>query len=170
MKRHKILALFTPVALLWHAVPTAAQTAAAQTATPAANAAHTIVAPAAEMEWKDGPGSLPPGAQFVLLQGNPAEAGPLTLRLRFPANHQIPPHIHPASEHVTVLSGTFHVGMGERMDRTKTTALSAESFAVVPVGHAHYAFTGSEPVTLQLHSTGPWGVTYVNPADDPRKR
>jgi quercetin dioxygenase-like cupin family protein len=163
MKRHRMLALLAPIALLWQAVPAVAQTAA----TPAA---HTIVAPAAEMEWKDGPGSLPPGAQFVLLQGNPAEAGPLTLRLRFPANYQIPPHIHPAIEHVTVLSGTFHVGMGERMDRTRTTALSAGSFAVVPVGHAHYAFTGSEPVTLQLHSTGPWGVTYVNPADDPRKR
>lgn len=165
MKRHKIIALFTPVALLWQA-----GSASAQTTTPAAHASHTIVALAAGMEWKDGPGSLPPGAQFVLLQGNPAEAGPLTLRLRFPANYQIPPHFHPAIEHVTVLSGTLHVGMGERMDRTKANALSAGSLVVVPVGHAHYAFTGSEPVTLQLHSTGPWGVTYVNPADDPRKR
>lgn len=161
MTWQKIIVPFTAVALLWQTAPAAAQVA---------HASHTIVALGAEMEWKDGPGSLPPGAQFVLLQGNPAEAEPLTLRLRFPANYQIPPHFHPALEHVTVLSGTFHVGMGERMDRAKATALPAGSFAVVPVGHAHYAFTGGEPVILQLHSTGPWGVTYVNPADDPRQR
>jgi mannose-6-phosphate isomerase-like protein (cupin superfamily) len=159
--------LLTACALSGRTAPAAAQGAPAA---PTAHGSHVIVAHAPELDWKDGPGSLPPGAQIVLLQGNPAEAGPLTMRLRFPANYQIPPHFHPAVEHVTVLSGTFHVGMGERIDRSTAVALAAGSFSVVPVGHAHYAFTGSEPVTIQLHSTGPWGVTYVNPADDPRKR
>ncbi len=71
---------------------------------------------------------------------------------------------------MTVLSGTFYVGMGNQFDRSAATALSAGSFAAVPPGHAHYAFTGAEPVVIQLHSTGPWGITYLNPADDPRKR
>lgn len=150
------------------AAPDAAQAQTAHTA--ATPAAHVIVAHEAAMKWQDGPGSLPPGAQFVLLEGNPAEDGPLTLRLRFPANYRIPPHFHPAIEHVTVLSGTFHVGMGKQFDPSAATALSAGSFAVVPVEHAHYAFTGDEPVVIQLHSTGRWGVTYVSPADDPRKR
>jgi mannose-6-phosphate isomerase-like protein (cupin superfamily) len=169
MTFHTTTVLLASCVLAAYAVPTAAQSAP-PTAQAAAHAASTIVAHAASLNWTDGPGSLPAGAQVVVLQGNPAEAGPLMLRLRFPANYRIPPHFHPVIEHVTVLSGTLYIGMGEEVDRSKAVALPAGSFGVVPVEHAHYAFTTNEPVTIQLHSTGPWGVTYVNPADDPRKR
>jgi quercetin dioxygenase-like cupin family protein len=165
MNRQTTIALLTPLVLLWQAA-----SANAQGAAPASHAAHMIVAHAAELEWKDGPGSLPPGAQSVLLEGSPAEAGPLTLRLRLPANYRIPPHFHSAIEHVTVLSGTFHMGTGERIDASQATALPVGSFTVVPVGQPHYAYAGAEPVIIQLHSTGPWDVTYLNPTDDPRKR
>ncbi len=120
-----------------------------------------------EIEWMDGPGSLPPGATFALLQGDPQEEGPLTLRVRFPADYEIPPHTHPQIEHVTVVSGTFKIGMGIDFDREATTEVPAGGFVVIPVGHEHFAWV-SEETEVQLHSTGPWGIDYVNPEDDPR--
>ncbi len=122
-----------------------------------------------EMTWTAGPPSLPPGAQVVMLEGNPAKAEPLTMRLKFPAGYKIPPHTHPAIEHVTVLSGTFHMAAGEKFDESKGKRLPAGSFAVMPVQAPHYAWASEETV-IQLHSVGPWGITYLNPADDPRKK
>src|SRR5438874_13820490 len=78
---------------------------AAQTQAAPAPTSQVIVAHAATLAWAPGPPSLPRGAEFVLLEGNPAEAVPLTFRLRFPANYRIPPHWHSVIEHVTVQIG-----------------------------------------------------------------
>ena len=135
---------------------------------PAGLPAQVIVAHASTLAWAPGPPSLPPGAEFVLLEGNPAEAVPLTFRLRFPANYRIPPHWHSVIEHVTVFSGTLNVGMGEQATYTNGTALNAGSFAAMPAKMVHSAWAGPEGVTFQLHSVGPWSITYVKAADDPR--
>lgn len=135
----------------------------------AAASPQVIVAHAPTLAWAPGPPSLPSGAQFVLLEGNPAEAVPLTFRLKFPANYRIPPHWHSVIEHVTVLSGALHVGMGEQATYQGGTALAAGSFAAMPAKMVHYAWTGSDGVVFQLHSVGPWSITYVHAADDPRK-
>ncbi|MFN2572279.1 MAG: cupin domain-containing protein [Gemmatimonadales bacterium] len=140
---------------------------ASQASSPAP-ATQVIVAHAPSMTWAPGPPSLPAGAEFVLLEGNPAEAVPLTFRLRFPPNYRIPPHSHSVIEHVTVLSGTLNVGMGEQATYTGGTALNTGSFAAMPAKTVHSAWTGPEGVTFQLHSVGPWNITYVNAADDPR--
>ena len=133
-----------------------------------APSSQVIVEHASTLKWASGPPSLPPGAEFVLLEGNPAEAVPLTFRLRFPANYRIPPHWHSVIEHVTVLSGTLNVGMGEVSTYTGGTALNAGSFAAMPAKMVHSAWTGPEGVTFQLHSVGPWSITYVKASDDPR--
>jgi quercetin dioxygenase-like cupin family protein len=131
-----------------------------------AHGQHIMVAPE-DLVWTAGPASLPSGAEVVLIEGNPAEAGPLTLRLKFPAGYEIPAHSHPAIEHITVLSGVFHAGMGDTLDTANGTAMPAGGFVVMPIGHNHFAWTEEETV-VQLHSVGPWGITYVDPADDPR--
>ena len=133
-----------------------------------AQSGHVVV-PAGEVQWAAAPPSLPAGAQAAVLEGNPAEAGPFTMRLRMPANYKIPPHWHPGIEHVTVLSGTLHIGLGEKWDETKGKTLSAGSFAVMPPQMNHFAWTTQETV-IQLHGSGPWGITYLNPADDPRNQ
>lgn len=156
-----------PTLAVLTAVPAAL---AAQAATTPPAASQVIVVHAPALAWAPGPPSLPPGAEFVLLEGNPAEAVPLTFRLKFPANYRIPPHFHSVIEHVTVFSGTLNVGMGEQATYTGGTALNAGSFAAMPAKMVHSAWAGPEGVTLQLHSVGPWGITYVNPADDPRAR
>lgn len=122
-----------------------------------------------QVAWQSGPPSLPVGAQVTVLAGDPTKEGPFTMRLKFPAGYQIPAHSHPQIEQVTVISGAFGIGEGDRLDPTRTTTLGAGGFVVIPRGHRHFATTSEETV-VQLNGTGPWGISYANPADDPRSR
>ena len=129
-----------------------------------------IVLAPGDLTWKAAPAVLPPGAQMAVIEGDPAAPDALfTLRAKLPANYKIPPHFHPADEHVTVLSGTFAVGHGEQFDAAKARDLPAGGFFVMPAKHPHFALTRTETI-IQVHAVGPWGLTYVNPADDPRGR
>lgn len=121
----------------------------------------------AEVKWKDGPGSLPAGAKFAVLEGDPAKEGPFVMRLWLPDGFRIQPHWHPKVERITVVSGTFNLGMGEKFDQSATREMPAGTFGYWPAGMRHFAWASGETV-LQLHGTGPWMITYVNPADDPR--
>ena len=131
-----------------------------------AGAPHVMVTPG-ELTWQNGPGSLAAGSQMAVIEGDPSKAGLFTMRLKLPANYQIPAHWHPADEHVTVISGTFYMGMGDVLDTEKGTLLPPGSFAVMPTKVNHFAWT-TDVAVIQLHGVGPWGINYVNPADDPR--
>ena len=122
-----------------------------------------------ELTWKDNP-ALPKGAQFAVLLGDPTKAEMVVQRVKFPANYQVPPHTHPYSEVVTVISGSIGFGMGEKFDKTKGEMVEAGTLNVIPIRHAHYAWTGNEEVIVQVQFTGPAGIDYINPADDPRKK
>lgn len=143
------------------ALVTASFTAAAQS-----NNQHKIITPN-EMQWVQGPESLPKGMEMAVLEGNPAKAGPFTLRLKVPADYKIPPHWHPAVEHVTVISGTFYMGMGDKFDEKLATEMPVGSFAYMQPKIHHFAFS-HDAAMIQLHGIGPWGITYINPQDDPR--
>ena len=150
---------------------TASSASAQSTPTAAAHgeSPHAIVAIPSEMRWAPAPAILPPGAQIAVIEGNPAEPGEFTMRLSMPAGYRIPPHFHPVTEHVTVIEGTFYVGMGVTADTTKATMLPTGTFAALKEGVRHFAFTRT-PTIIQLHGVGPWSLTYVDPADDPRGR
>ena len=128
---------------------------------------HRIVSPQ-DIKWGPAPASIPRGAEAAVLYGDPAKEGLFALRLKMPAGYHIPPHMHPKPEIVTVISGTFRLGMGETADKEKGQALPVGSFFALAPGMAHYAFADEDTV-IQLNSTGPWALTYVNPADDPRQ-
>lgn len=129
---------------------------------------HGFIQPS-DIKWGPAPASLPSGAQGAVLQGDPAKAGPFALRLKLPDGYRIPPHYHPAIEHITVLEGTFVLGTGEAVSGGTEKPLGAGSFAFMPAGMRHFVRAQGETV-VQLHGTGPWGITYVNPSDDPRKK
>lgn len=129
---------------------------------------HTIVSPE-EVKWGPGPASIPPGTEAAVLYGDPSKAELFALRLKMPAGYAIPAHWHPKPEIVTVVSGTFLLGMGETADRDKARALPAGSFLALAPKMAHFAYAEGETV-IQLNSTGPWSLTYVNPKDDPRQK
>lgn len=150
------------------ALPLLATTAQAGLTTPAAAQGTHVLVNASEIRWGNAPPSLPPGATAAVIEGNPAEAGPFTLRLRLPDGYRIMPHSHPAVEHVTVLSGTFLIGAGETVDLARAKQLTAGGFMAMPAQAVHYAGARGETV-IQLHGIGPWAINYVNPADDPRR-
>ncbi len=123
---------------------------------------------ARDVEWRDGPASLEPGAQFAVLEGNPAEAGIFTMRIRMPDGYRILPHWHPKAERVTVVSGVFRLGAGDTFDAGATSPLGPGSYTSMPVGMRHYAIVEGETV-IQLTSVGPWEINYVRAEDDPRR-
>jgi len=129
-------------------------------------AAHIMITPA-EAKWTSAPPGFPPGALVAVLEGDPAAAGPFTMRAKLPDGYTVPPHWHPQDEHVTVLEGTLLMGMGEQFSEASMKPLSADSFAVMPKGVRHFAAARGDTI-IQIHGTGPWGITYVNASDDPR--
>jgi len=132
-----------------------------------AQSTHVLV-PADKVQWGPAPAALPAGAQISVLEGNPAEKGAVTLRLRFPANYAVPPHWHSMTERVTVLSGALHVGMGDTLDRQASQALEPGGFVSLPARMHHFAWTAA-PTVVQINLEGPFDIVYVNPADDPQK-
>lgn len=97
------------------------------------------------------------------------QSGIYTMRLWVPDGYKIPPHHHLQVEHVTVISGTFNLGMGDTFDETKGSAMPAGTFGFLPPHTNHFAWAKGETV-IQLHGNGPWGIIYANPKDDPRKK
>jgi quercetin dioxygenase-like cupin family protein len=124
------------------------------------------VVTADELVWKEHP--LFKGAQIVNVFGDPTKAETIVLRVKFPPHFKVPPHTHPYSEVVTVLSGTYWNAMGDDME--KGVMLKPGSVFVLPANHVHRTWTTAEEVILQINFTGPGGITFTNPADDPRQK
>jgi anti-sigma factor ChrR (cupin superfamily) len=135
----------------------------------AAGAAHHVVALPDQVEWKDGPPSLPPGCKFAVLEGDPAKPGFFCMRARMSDGYRIPPHFHPGIERITVISGTFDLGSGDKFDKSVARALPAGSYSSMQPGMKHFGWADGETV-IQVTTEGPWGITYVNPSDDPRRK
>ena len=133
-----------------------------------APAAHVMVN-SRDVKWGDVPPVLPSGAKLAVISGDPGKSGPFAIRLQMPAGYRIAAHWHPTDENVTVLSGTFALGMGDAFDQTKVMDLPAGSYAVMPAEMRHFA-TAKTAATVQVNGMGPFVVNYVNPADDPSKQ
>src|SRR5580765_408597 len=145
-----------------------AQTAAPKKAATKAKPAGTapVVVTPDKIQWGPAPAVFTTGAQFAVLAGDPGKPGPFTVRLKLPDGYRVMPHWHPTAESLTVLSGEFHVGMGDKFDESSMLTLPAKSTAVVPMHHNHYAMAKGE-TEVQVNGTGPFKLIYVNAADDP---
>jgi quercetin dioxygenase-like cupin family protein len=128
---------------------------------------HHSVVPPDSVQWKPAPPSLPKGAEFAILYGDPAKDGLFAMRLKLPKGYKVAAHHHPRPEIVTVISGAIRLATFED-DRETEERLSTGTFLSMPPGMIHKAVAEEETV-LQLNSFGPWEVVYVNPAGDPRK-
>jgi hypothetical protein len=136
----------------------------------AGSAALAADAPAAmapdAITWGDAPPILPPGAKIAVLSGDPGAEGPFVLRLQFPSGYDVPAHFHSGDELITVISGRFGIGHGDKLDREKGEVLPVGGFVEMPAGHHHFAWAETDAV-VQIHGPGPFDITYLNPADDP---
>jgi len=112
---------------------------------------------------------LRPGAEIAVISGDPAKTGsPFVIRFRYHGRARIPPHWHPVDENLTVLSGTFRIGMGDRGDEAAAKPLGVGAYALIPAKMPHFAWADDNTV-IQAHGIGPFTINYVNPADDPAK-
>jgi quercetin dioxygenase-like cupin family protein len=121
-----------------------------------------------DLKWTEGVEGFPAGIKVAKLEGDPKKKGSFTIRIEVPNGYKVPPHTHPATEHLTVVDGTFYLAMGDKFDEKAGQKLPKGSFAVVPARAKHFAWAKGKAV-LQIQGNGPWEVTYVNPADDPRR-
>jgi Domain of unknown function (DUF4437) len=129
---------------------------------------HVAVRPD-DFKWGPAPRGLPAGAKIAVLTGDPTKAVPYVLRAKLPDGYKVPPHWHPTDENVTVIKGTLMVGKGEKFSADSSVTLPAGSFARMPKGMRHFAWTKGETI-IQVHGVGPFDIIYVNAADDPRKK
>jgi quercetin dioxygenase-like cupin family protein len=165
MKRPIPIAMLCLASMVWAGVSGADDKAAA-TGTKAATPEHRIILPG-DLKWVAAPPSLPAGAKVAVLYGDPNAAGPFAMRILIPAGYAVPPHWHPADENVTVISGEFIMGVGEKQDSSKAHTLPAGAVSIMPAGVRHYAWSTLGAV-IQVNAIRPWGITYVDPQDDPR--
>jgi quercetin dioxygenase-like cupin family protein len=132
-------------------------------------ALNALAAQVPAIKWGAAPAVFPKGARFAVMQGDPGKVEAYTVRLSMPSGYVIKPHYHPADEHITVIQGTFLVGMSDTVNAKKTMRMSAGDFATAPANMHHYAITRGRTI-VQVTGVGPFTLTYVNPADDPTKK
>jgi ChrR-like protein with cupin domain len=128
---------------------------------------HKIIT-ADAIKWQPAPPVFPKGAEFAVLSGNPRKAGPYVVRIKLPDGYMIPAHWHSRPEHVTVISGKFNIGMGEKLDKVRTQPLGPGGFFAMPGKMAHYGWVEGETI-MDVFSIGPFDMRYIDPQDDPSK-
>ena len=118
------------------------------------------------------PPFLPKGIEVAGIFQEPAEKAGAAwiLRVKYSANVRLMPHSHPDTRQITVLSGTYYQGAGERFDEKALTAYPPGAFLIVPAGVKHFVWAKDGETIVQESGTTPTGITYVDPSHDPRNR
>lgn len=121
------------------------------------------------LSWGPAPAVFPAGARMAVERGDPSKSGEFVVRLSFPAGYRIPPHWHPTAEHVRIRKGAFLVGMGDSIDESKAMTMAPGDTGTIPPKMHHFA-VAREATVLSIRATGPFAMTYVKEADDPRSQ
>jgi len=120
-----------------------------------------------DVDWKPF-AAFPPQARLAVLVGDPTRPGPYVIRVKLPDGTRMAPHRHPEDRIYTVISGVFHIGLGEVFDEAALTAFGPGSVVVLPGGQSHFHHARSGEYVTQVYGLGPLGLGYVDPSDDPR--
>ncbi len=136
--------------------------------TPVLTAQGTPKAKADSLQWGPAPAVFPAGAKMAVVSGDPSKPGPFVIQLAMPDGYRLAPHFHPTDETVEVKQGTFLFAMGDTFDLAKTKPMNVGEKGSIPANMHHYA-TAKGATVVAVTSTGPFALTYVNPADNPQK-
>jgi quercetin dioxygenase-like cupin family protein len=135
-----------------------ASAALAQDHTKASDATKPTAIKASELTYNDiSVKGFDAGLKIAVLYGDPSQAAPYTLRLKFPDGYAFPPHWHPNLENVTVVTGTFYLGMGDTVDKSAAAAYQPGDYLVAPARMSHFGWVKGETV-VQLHGIGPFDI------------
>ncbi len=126
--------------------------------------AAPVALTADEMKWSPQGSLALPGLEQVSLVGDPSKPGPYTIRLKFPAGYKVAPHTHPDPREITILSGTWYTGYGEKFDSSLLKALPAGSFYTEPANLPHFVEV-RDAVVIQVSGIGPSGRAFVASAN-----
>jgi quercetin dioxygenase-like cupin family protein len=143
-------------------LPATALRAQEEAAAEMAMAEETIIVSNADVAYEpiEVPG-FDSGMEIAILSGDPnSEGGIYTLRLAFPDGYQFPPHWHPKAENVTVVEGTFLLGMGESVDESAIEEYVPGDYLYIPPEHPHFGGAKGRTV-VQLHGPGPFAINLV---------
>jgi quercetin dioxygenase-like cupin family protein len=123
--------------------------------TDAGNPAH--VRPG-EIRW---PAASPTGAAAVVLAGPLDRPVLYVQRVKIAKGGMVPPHTHPDTRYVTVLSGSLYAGRGAALDAQTAVAYPSGSYFVVPAGTVHYAWARDGDVEYQESGIGPTATQFL---------
>ena len=121
------------------------------------------------LQWGPAPAVFPAGAKMAVVSGDPSKAELFQVELSLPDGYKIPPHFHPTDEVVEVKEGVFLVGMGDTFDPKKTSPMTQGEKRSVPANTHHFGIAQGATI-VAVSAKGPFALTYVHPADDPRKK
>ena len=167
-KNRKGMMSATPLLTFTVAILLAAPPAISIAADPETKEHKPVIVQPSQLEWSDSP-ALPAGVKVSILYGDMKKAEPIGFRIKIPAGGILAPHTHPVHERVTVISGAFAMGEGEKFDKAALKDMPVGSVAIFPRGCPMFGFAREETI-IQVNAEGPWGINYINPADDPRKK
>jgi quercetin dioxygenase-like cupin family protein len=127
-------------------------------------------------QWMDIPApamvgtpSVPVGGtlKVAILQGDPMTAGrSYVVRVSCTDGSKVAPHTHPATENVTVIKGTFLMGMGSKWDDAQLKELPAGSFGSMVPKMTHFAQCKGDSI-VQINGIAPLQFIFVGPNDAP---
>jgi len=118
--------------------------------------------------WTAAPAGLPKGAKMILVSGNPAQVGPYTVRMRYPAGYRIGPHRYPSEVSFRIITGGLTYGLGTDT-HSGIKSLTKGTTGTVPANTYYYAST-SVGATMEFKGTGPISIEYARAKDDPRTK
>jgi len=107
------------------------------------------------------------GPQQAILFGDPAKPGLYVVRIRFPPGTHSNPHYHSQDRHVTVIKGTWWMGVGKQLDFHTAVPLSAGSYAFHPARAVHWDGASDEEAIVQIIGTGPVETVQLSAPGEP---
>jgi quercetin dioxygenase-like cupin family protein len=109
-----------------------------------------------------------PEVKFTVLSGSFGSREVVTMRVKLPPNYQLAPHTHTDARQLTVIEGTYSLGMGEKFDLESAVQLTAGSFMVVPANRAHFDAAGPDGATIQVTAMGDASTHFLDSSQEPR--
>jgi quercetin dioxygenase-like cupin family protein len=120
-----------------------------------------------DVDWKPFL-AFPPSVRLAVVVGQPSEPGPYTIRVKVPHGEKLMPHQHPEDRVYTVISGVFHIGLGDVFDESKLQAYPPGAVVILPGNTSHFHWAKSSEYVTQVNAMGPLGLEYLSAKDDPR--